>query len=106
MVTMIDDDRLHRFVAGFYEAGKVTAAVCHGKRWTGFADAEEAYVEQAIGQKVQPFWIETEAREIEGTHFEVAGPLEAHAIRDGNLVTGQQQVSASAAAREIVAALS
>jgi putative intracellular protease/amidase len=124
MVTMIDDDRLHRFVAGFYEAGKVTAAVCHGtcillktrlstgdllvtgKRWTGFADAEEAYVEQAIGQKVQPFWIETEARKIEGTHFEVAGALEAHAVRDGNLVTGQQQVSASAAARETVAALS
>ncbi|NBD29244.1 MAG: type 1 glutamine amidotransferase domain-containing protein [Alphaproteobacteria bacterium] len=124
MVTMIDDDRLHRFVAGFYEAGKVTAAVCHGtcillktrlsngdllvkgKRWTGFADAEEAYVEQAIGQKVQPFWIETEARKIEGTQFEVAGALEEHAIRDGLLITGQQQVSAGAAARDVVAALS
>ncbi|WP_306117346.1 MULTISPECIES: type 1 glutamine amidotransferase domain-containing protein [unclassified Roseitalea] len=124
MVTMIDDERVHRFVAEFYEAGKVTAAVCHGtcillktrlstgdllvkgKRWTGFADSEEAYVEQAVGQKIQPFWIETEARKIAETRFEVAGPLEEHAIRDGNLITGQQQVSAGAAAREIVAALS
>lgn len=124
MVTMIDDDRVHRFVAEFYEAGKVTAAVCHGtcillktrlsngdllvkgKRWTGFANSEETYAEQAIGRKIQPFWIETEARKIEGTQFEVAGALEEHAIRDGNLVTGQQQVSARAAALEIVAALS
>ena len=30
MVTMIDDPRVHDFVAAFYEAGKVTAAVCHG----------------------------------------------------------------------------
>jgi len=124
MVTMIDDPRVHDFVAAFYEAGKVTAAVCHGTcillktrlsggdllvkgmRWTGFADAEEEYTESAVGQKVQPFWIETEARKIDGTQFEVAGALEEHSIRDGNLITGQQQVSAAATAREIVAALS
>ena len=124
MVTMIDNDRVHSFVADFYEGGKVTAAVCHGtcillktrlsngdllvkgKRWTGFANSEEEYAESAIGQKIQPFWIETEARNLPDTHFEVAGALEEHAIRDGNLVTGQQQVSAAAAAREVIAALS
>ncbi|MEM7778268.1 MAG: type 1 glutamine amidotransferase domain-containing protein [Pseudomonadota bacterium] len=124
MVTMIDNDQVHRFVADFYESGKVTAAVCHGtcillktrlsngdllvkgKRWTGFANSEEEYAENAIGQKIQPFWIETEARKLPDTQFEVAGALEEHAIRDGNLVTGQQQVSAAAAAREVIAALS
>lgn len=124
MVTMIDNERVHSFVADFYESGKVTAAVCHGtcillktrlsngellvrgKRWTGFANSEEEYAENAIGQKIQPFWIETEARNVADTQFEVAGALEEHAIRDGNLVTGQQQVSAAAAAREVIAALS
>jgi putative intracellular protease/amidase len=124
MVTMINNEAVHRFVAAFYEAGKVTSAVCHGtcillktrlsngdllvkgKRWTGFADSEEQYAEQAIGQKIQPFWIETEARKIAETQFEVAGALEEHAIRDGVLITGQQQVSAGAAARQVVAALS
>jgi putative intracellular protease/amidase len=123
MVTMIDNEAVHSFVAAFYEAGKVTSAVCHGtcillktrlsngdllvkgKRWTGFADSEEQYSEQAIGQKIQPFWIETEARKIAETRFEVAGALEEHAVRDGNLITGQQQVSAGAAAREVLAAL-
>lgn len=123
MVTMIDDAKVHAFVADFYESDKVTAAVCHGtcillkvrlsngdllvkgKRWTGFANSEEEYAEQAIGQKIQPFWIETEAQKLGETSFEVAGALEEHAIRDGNLITGQQQVSAAAAARKVVAAL-
>lgn len=124
MVTMIENDQVHSFVADFYESGKVTAAVCHGtcillktrlsngdllvkgKRWTGFANAEEEYAENAIGQNIQPFWIETEARKLPDTQFEVAGALEEHAVRDGNLITGQQQVSAAAAAREVVTALS
>ena len=123
MVTMIDDTDLHRFIAAFYESGKVTAAVCHGscvllktrlstgdllvtgKRWTGFADSEERYAEEAVGQKIQPFWIETEARKIPGTTFETAGPMEEFSIRDGNLVTGQQQNSSAAAARDVLAAL-
>jgi putative intracellular protease/amidase len=123
MITMIDDEQVHDLVATFYEGGKVTAAVCHGtcvllktklangdllvkgKRWTGFANSEEEYAEKAAGVKIQPFWIETEARKLEGTEFEVAGLLEEFAIRDGRLVTGQQQVSSAAAAREVIAAL-
>lgn len=123
MVTMADDAKLHGFLAAHYEAGKVTSAVCHGtcvllkttltsgdllvkgKRWTGFANSEEEYAESAIGQKIQPFWIETEAAKIRDTTFEVAGALEEFAITDGLLITGQQQNSSAAAAKRVVAAL-
>lgn len=123
MVTMIDDAATQAFVAKFYESGKPTAAVCHGtcvllktrlssgellvkgKRWTGFANSEEEYAEHAVGQKIQPFWIETEARKLPDTHFQTKGAMEEFAIRDGNLITGQQQVSSGAAAREVIAAL-
>ena len=123
MVTMVDDADLHALVARHYEAGRITAAVCHGtcillktrlsngdllvkgKTWTGFADSEERYAEGAVGTKIQPFWIETEARAIPDTNFVTAGPLAEFAVRDGALITGQQQVSAGAAARKVIAAL-
>ncbi|RVT81739.1 type 1 glutamine amidotransferase domain-containing protein [Rhodobacteraceae bacterium CCMM004] len=123
MVSMIDDARVHDAVAHFYEAGKIASAVCHGtcvllktklsdgtllvqgKTWTGFADSEEQYAERAVGQKIQPFWIETEAKKIDGTNFITGGPLAEFAVRDGNLITGQQQVSAAATARKVIAAL-
>jgi len=120
---MIDDARVHSAVSGFYEAGKITSAVCHGtcvllktklsdgsllvngKTWTGFADSEEHYAETAVGQKIQPFWIETEARKIAGTNFITGGLLAEFAVRDGTLITGQQQVSATAAAHKVIEAL-
>ena len=123
MVTMADDAGVHSFVAEFYETGKVTSAVCHGtcillmtrgadgelivkgKRWTGFADAEEEYAEKAVGQKIQPFWIEAEAGKLEGTEFVTGGMFEPFAVRDGTLITGQQQASSGKAAEEVVAAL-
>jgi putative intracellular protease/amidase len=123
MVTMIDDTETQGFVARFYETGKITAAVCHGtclllktrlsngdllvkgKTWTGFANSEEQYAEHAAGRKIQPFWIESEARKIEGTNFITGGLLAEFAVRDGNLITGQQQVSAAAAARKVIEAL-
>ena len=123
MVSMIDDARVRKAVADFYESGKITSAVCHGtcvllkatlsdgtllvngKTWTGFANSEEEYAESAVGRKIQPFWIETEARKIAGTNFVTGGALAEFAVRDGNLITGQQQVSSAAAARKIIAAL-
>ena len=123
MVSMIDDCRVHRAVAHVHEAGKITSAVCHGtclllktrlsdgallvagKTWTGFADSEERYAESAIGQKIQPFWIETEAKKMEGTNFITGGTLAEFAVRDGTLITGQQQVSAGATARKVIEAL-
>jgi putative intracellular protease/amidase len=123
MVTMIDDTDLHGFVARAYEAGKVVAIVCHGtcvllktrlssgellvkgKTWTGFANSEEAFADSFVGKRIQPFWIEEEARKIEGTNFIVQGMFKAFAVRDGNLITGQQQNSGAAAAELVVATL-
>ena len=123
MVTMINDTALHTFVVKAYEAGKIVSIVCHGtcillktklsngdllvkgKTWTGFANSEEAYADAWVGQKIQPFWIEDEARKIEGTNFIVSGMFKPFAVRDGNLITGQQQFSGGTAAELVVQAL-
>ena len=43
--------------------------------------------------KIQPYWIEEEARKLPNTHFKVAPAFTPYAIADGNLITGQQQNS-------------
>jgi putative intracellular protease/amidase len=58
-----------------------------------------------VNQKIQPFWIEDEAKKIKNTNFIVDGRFKPHAVRDGNLITGQQQYSGAAAARLIAEAL-
>lgn len=123
MVTMINDERLHKFIADFYEAGKIVAIVCHGtctllktrlangkslvegKSWTGFANSEEQFADSFVGKRIQPFWIEEEARKLPNTNFVVNGRFKAHAIRDGRLITGQQQYSGAAAAKLVIEAL-
>jgi putative intracellular protease/amidase len=123
MVTMIDDIALQAFVAKTYEAGKIVAVVCHGtcillktrlsngdllvkgKTWTGFANTEEAFADAWAGQKIQPFWIEDEAKKLEHTNFIVNGMFKPFAIRDGNLITGQQQFSGAVAAELVVQTL-
>lgn len=123
MVTMIDDIELQKTIAAFYETNRIVAAVCHGtcvllktklsngellvkgKTWTGFANSEEQYAEGAAGTKIQPFWIENEAKKIDGTNFITGGLLAEFVVRDGNLITGQQQVSSAAAARKVIQAL-
>ena len=66
---------------------------------------EEQYADQFVGQRIQPFWIETEARKIQNTNFIVGGSFKAFAIRDGNLITGQQQFSGAASAHLVIEAL-
>lgn len=123
MVTFTGNQALEDLVAAFYEAGKPTALLCHGtcilletrlsdgtllaahKTWTGFSDAEEADVDETVGQRVQPFWIETAARGLSDTHFVVAPPWSPFAVRDGTLITGQQQNSGRVAAELLVEAL-
>lgn len=123
MVTMIDNAALHAFVARTYEAGKIVAIVCHGtcillktrlsngeqlvkgKTWTGFANSEEAFADSFVGKRIQPFWIEEEARKIPDTNFVVNSMFKSFAIRDGNLITGQQQFSGAAAAELVVQTL-
>lgn len=123
MYTFKGNKDLEKLFASFYEAGKPSAAVCHsvtllleakksngelivkGKTWTGFADAEEEFADKAVGMKIQPYRIETEAKKIQGTTFKVAAPFSSYAIQDGNLITGQQQNSGAAAAELVVKAL-
>lgn len=123
MITFVGDTALHALVARFFAAGKITALVCHatcvllhargadgellvkGRTWTGFADAEEAYADSFVGQRIQPFWIETEARKLAGTNFVVDQAFRPFAVRDGHLVTGQQQFSGAEAARLVIEAL-
>jgi putative intracellular protease/amidase len=123
MYTFVDDERVQALVAAFYEAGKLAAVICHaacvllktrlsdgrllvdGKTWTGFANSEERFVDDFVGRRVQPFWIEDEARALEDSNFIVSGRFKPYAVRDGNLITGQQQYSGRAAARLMIEAL-
>lgn len=123
MFTFVDDAKLHGLVARFWEAGRIVAAVCHatcvllktrlvdgsllvsGKTWTGFANSEERFADEIVGRRLQPFWIEDEARMIEGTNFVVHSRFREFALRDGRLVTGQQQFSGGAAARLVIEAI-
>ncbi|MFO0655166.1 MAG: type 1 glutamine amidotransferase domain-containing protein [Polyangia bacterium] len=123
MVTFRGNQKLQALVAAFYEAGKITALVCHGtcllletrlsngqllvegKTWTGFANSEEEYADSFVGRRIQPFWIESEARQIPGSNFVVDQRFRDFAVRDGLLVTGQQQFSGAAAARLVIEAL-
>lgn len=123
MYTFRGNNDLEILFVAFYENGKPSAAVCHsttllldaktsdgellvkGKTWTGFADAEEEFADQAVGMKIQPYRIETEAKKIEGTIFKTAAPFSSYAIQDGNLITGQQQNSGAAAAELLVQSL-
>ena len=123
MFTFRGNEKLQRLVVAFHEAGKVTALVCHatcvlleaklpsgqllvkGKTWTGFANAEEKFADDFVGQRLQPFWIEDEARQLEGTNFVVDQRFRPFAVRDGLLITGQQQFSGAAAAELVIEAL-
>lgn len=106
----------------FYEAGKPSAALCHGtcilldaklsngdlliraKRMTGFANSEEDYADQVVGRTVMPFRIEDEAKKL-GAQFITKHAFAPHAIRDGNLITGQQQQSGHEVAQLVLDAL-
>lgn len=123
MYTFVNNEPLHRLVAAFYEQEKVVAVVCHaacvllkaktsdgkllvdGKTWTGFANSEEQFADNFVGKRIQPFWIEDEAKKLPNTNFITGGMFKAFAVRDGRLITGQQQFSGAATARMVVEAL-
>lgn len=114
----------------FYEAGKVAAALCHGvallayakgsdgqyiakgKTLTGFANVEEDFADNAVwsykllpqGQHLMPWRIEDKMREL-GANYVQAGLWRSFAVRDCNLITGQQNFSGEATARLVVEAL-
>ncbi|MFQ3614199.1 MAG: type 1 glutamine amidotransferase domain-containing protein [Cyanobacteriota bacterium] len=122
MFTFPSELRLQQLLGEFYEAEKVTAALCHGtaalldvklsdgslliagKTMTGFANVEEDFADQIVGQKLMPFRIEDEAKK-RGANFITGGLFKAFAVRDGRLITGQQQYSGRATAQKVIEAL-
>lgn len=122
MFTFRDNEDLKRAIAYFYESEKPTAALCHGtaalmdvelsdgsylvagKTMTGFADIEEEAADAAAGQKIMPWYIEDAAKE-RGANYVEGGLWKAYAVRDGRLITGQQQFSGREVAKLVIEAL-
>ena len=83
-----------------------------GKTVTGFANVEEDFADNAVWQMillprdkhVMPWRIEDELRKI-GANYIQAGLWRGFAVRDGNLVTGQQNFSGAETAEVIIDAL-
>lgn len=122
-------DLQNKFVE-FYESGKVTSALCHGtailryaklsngeylakgKTVTGFANVEEDFADNAVWEygllardkHVMPWRIEDELKNL-GANYVQAGLWRGFAIRDGNLITGQQNFSGAETAKVIIEAL-
>lgn len=123
MYTFVDNTELHKLFADYYETGRPTAAICHGtsillktklsngdllvkgKTWTGFANSEEQYADNYVGFQIQPFRIEDRVRKIDDTRFVTSIPFGSFALRDGNLITGQQQNSGAEAAKLVIEAI-
>lgn len=108
-----------RLVGELFAAGLPVAAVCHGpaglvqarrsdghsivrgKRVNGFTNAEEA---AANLMDIVPFHLETRLRELGGDF--VHGPLwQPFAVRDENLITGQNPASSALVAQYLIDAL-
>jgi putative intracellular protease/amidase len=122
MFTFRDHDELKKALRTFYEAEKVTSALCHGvaalidcklsdgsyliegKTMTGFANVEEEFGDQYVGQKMMPWHIEDAARE-RGANYIQGGRFKSFAVRDGRLITGQQQYSGAEVAKLAIEAL-
>jgi len=116
------NEDLKRTIAAFYEAEKPTAVLCHGvsalidvrlsddsylvqgKTVTGFSNVEEDFSDKAVGQRVMPFRIEDELRK-RGANYVHGGLFKAFVVRDGRLITGQQQYSGAKVAEAVIAAL-
>lgn len=120
MFTFEQATDLHRKFVEFFEAGRIACALCHGvailkyaklsngqhvatgKTVTGFANIEEDFADNAVWEMnllardkhVMPWRIEDEMRRI-GANYIHAGLWRGFAVRDGNLITGQQNFSGS-----------
>ena len=122
MFTFPDNEDLQQALAHFYQSEKVTSALCHGvsalmnvklasgsyliegKTITGFSNQEEEFVNDLYGQTVRPWRIEDTTTE-RGANYIESGLWKTFAVRDGQLITGQQQYSARETARLVIEAL-
>ncbi len=130
MFTHEGERELQRKFVQFFEAGKIAAALCHGlallrytrlsngeplvkgKTVTGFANVEEDFADEAVwamnllsrDKHVMPWRIEDELRRL-GANYVQAGRWRGFAVRDGNLITGQQNFSGAETAELVAATL-
>jgi putative intracellular protease/amidase len=122
MFTYRGNEALEGALARFYEAEKLVAVYCHGvsalidtqlsdgsylidgKTITGFSNVEEDYSDAFVGQKVMPWRIEDAAKE-RGANYIAAGLFKPFVVRDGRLVTGQQQYSGRKVAQLVIQTL-
>jgi putative intracellular protease/amidase len=83
-----------------------------GKTVTGFANVEEDFADNAVwsmnllsrDKHVMPWRIEDELKAL-GANYIQAGLWRGFAVRDGALITGQQNFSGAETAQAIIAAL-
>lgn len=121
---------LHSKFIEFYEQQKISAALCHGvavlkyatlsngeklvkgKKVTGFTNEEEDHSDAAVwemgalpqGMSLMPWRIEDDLSRL-GAEFDKAAPWNSHAVKDGNLITGQQNMSGLQTAQLIIESL-
>jgi putative intracellular protease/amidase len=122
MFSFRDNKDVHDALRQFYESEKPTCIYCHGtaalidlelsdgtylvdgKTVTGFANVEEDFSDKFVGDKVMPFRIEDELKQ-RGANYVQGGLFKAFAVRDGRLITGQQQYSARKVAQMLIESL-
>jgi putative intracellular protease/amidase len=122
MFTFRENEELKAAIREFYESEKPTAVYCHGtaalvdlklsdgsylvegKTVTGFANAEEEFSDSFVGQKVMPWRVQDVLSE-RGANYISGGLFKAFAVRDGRLITGQQQYSGRRVAQMVIEAL-
>jgi len=122
MFSFRDNEQLHDALRRFYESEKPTCIYCHGtaalvdlklsdgsylvsgKTVTGFSNAEEDYSDSFVGQKVMPFRVEDMLKE-RGANYVQGGLFKAFVVRDGRLITGQQQYSGRKVAEALIEAM-
>lgn len=110
---------LIKAITTLWDSGKVVAAVCHGpccfanavdkngihivkgRKVTGFSNAEEVAVKK---DHLVPFKLEDKLKELGGL-YEAGPDWASHALRDGNLITGQNPGSSEAVGKLIVEVL-
>jgi putative intracellular protease/amidase len=115
-----DNQALATLISTAWADNKIVAAVCHGvagllnaktqdgaplvkgRKLTAFSNDEESVV--GLADKV-PFLLEDKLK-AQGAVYESASPLQPKALRDGNLITGQNPVSSAPAAQLVLKALS
>lgn len=120
MFDLAEDPAVADLIQQFDAQSKPIASVCHGpaalvnvvredgtplvkgKKMTAFSDAEE----RAVGlAEAMPFLLETRLREL-GAKVKTKKQFTAFAVRDGNLITGQNPASSKATAKLLIKALS